>query len=122
MPVEFLSKIQFSKKMPKIVEKHFFWWMEQIILCKNIYLAHFKIVQNFHYFCKVPACRISVKNSNFQKLPKIVEKYFFWWMEQKILPKIIFPAHFRIVQNFHYFCKVRACRISVKNLNFQKLP
>ena len=47
--------------MPKIVEKHFFWWMEQIILCKNIYLAHFKIVQNFHYFCKVRARRISVK-------------------------------------------------------------
>ena len=63
--------------MPKIVEKHFFWWMEQIILCKNIYLAHFKIVQNFHYFCKVRARRISVKNSNFQKLPIIVEKHFF---------------------------------------------
>ena len=39
---------------------------------KNIFLAHFKIVQNFLYFCKVRACRISVKNSNFQKLPKIV--------------------------------------------------
>ena len=63
--------------MPKIVEKHFFWWMEQIILCKNIYLAHFKIVQNFPYFCKVHTCRIYVKNSNFQKLPKIVEKHFF---------------------------------------------
>ena len=96
--------------------------MEQIILPKNIFLAHFKILQNFHYFCKVRACRISVKNSNFQKLPEIVEKYFFWWMEQKNLPKIIFLAHFKIVQNFHYFCKVRACRISVKNSNFQKLP
>ena len=51
--------------------------MEQIILPKNIFLAHFKIVQNFHYFCKVRACRIPVKNSNFQKLPKIVEKHFF---------------------------------------------
>ena len=50
---------------------------EQIILCKNIYLAHFKIVQNFHTFCKVRAFRIMVKNSNFQKLPKIVENYFF---------------------------------------------
>ena len=50
--------------------------MEQTILSKNIFLAHFKIVQNFHYFCKVHACRISVKNSNFQKLPKIVEKHF----------------------------------------------
>ena len=51
--------------------------MEQIILPKNIFLAHFKIVQNFHYFCKVRACQISVKNSNFQKLPEIVEKHFF---------------------------------------------
>ena len=51
--------------------------MEQIILPKNIFLAHFKIVQNFNYFCKVRACRISVKNSFFQKMVKIVEKYFF---------------------------------------------
>ena len=44
---------------------------------KNIFLAHFKIVQNFHYFCKVHACRIYVKNSNFQKMPKIVENTSF---------------------------------------------
>ena len=46
-------------------------------LQKNIFLALFKIAQNFHYFCKVRACRISVKNSILQKLPKIVEKHFF---------------------------------------------
>ena len=51
--------------------------MEQIILPKNIFLAHFKIVQNFRYFCKVRACQISIKNSNFQKLPKIVENTSF---------------------------------------------
>ena len=51
--------------------------MEQIILPKNIFLAHFKIVQNFHYFCKVRACLIPVKNSISKKKPKIVEKYFF---------------------------------------------
>ena len=50
---------------------------EQIILPKNIFLAHFKIVQNVHYFFKVRACRISVKNLNFQKLPKIVENTSF---------------------------------------------
>ena len=103
------------QKVPKIVEKHFFWWKEQIILPKNIFLAQFEIVLNFHYFCKVRACRISVKNSDFQKVPKIVEKHFFWWKEQIILPKNIFLAQFEIVLNFHYFCKVRACRISVKN-------
>ena len=109
------------QKLPKIVEKHFFWWKEQIILQKNIFLAQFEIVLNFHYFCKLRACWISVKNSIFQKLPKIVEKYFFKWGEQKIYPKNIFFTQFEIVLNFHYFCKVRACRISVKNSNFQKL-
>ena len=103
------------------MEKHFFWWKEQIILPKNIFLAQFKIVLNLHYFCKVRACRISIKNSNFKKLPKIVEKHFFLWKEQIILPKNIFLAQFEIVLNFHYFCKVRACQISVKNSNFQKL-
>ena len=104
------------------MEKHFFWWKEQIILPKNIFLAQLEIVLNFHYFCKVSACWISVKNSNFQKLPKIVEKHFFWWKEQKIYPKKYFLHKMEIVLNFHYFCKVRACRISVKNSNFQKLP
>ena len=104
------------------MEKHFFWWKEQLILPKNIFLAQFQIVLNFHYFCKVRACRISIKNSNFKKLPKIVEKHFFLWKEQIILPKNIFLAQFEIVLNFHYFCKVRACQISVKNSNFQKLP
>ena len=50
-------------------------------LAKKYFLAQFQIVPNFHYFCKVRACRISVKNSIFQKLPKIMEKYFFWWKE-----------------------------------------
>ena len=126
-PVEFSVKNSNFQKLPKMVEKHFFWWKEQIILPKNIFLAQFEIVLNFHYFCKVCACWISDKNSNFQKLPKIVEKHFFWWKEQIILPKNIFLAQFKIVLNFHYFSKirsapVRACRISVENSNFQKLP
>ena len=109
------------QKLPKIVKKHFSWWQEQIILPKNISQALFEKVQNFHYFCKVRACRISVKNSILQKLPKIVEKYFSRWEEQIILPQNISQALFEIVQNFHYFCKVRACQISVKNSIFQKL-
>ena len=44
---------------------------------KNIFLALLKIAQKFHYFCNVRACRISVKNSILQKLPKFVEKHFF---------------------------------------------
>ena len=56
---------------------------------KNIFLALFKIAQNFHYFFKVRAFRIFVKNSIFQKLPKIVEEHFFWWGEQIICQKIL---------------------------------
>ena len=48
---------------------------------KNCFLAQFKIVKIFYYVCEGRACRISVKNSIFQKLPKIVEKHFFWWGE-----------------------------------------
>ena len=75
-PVEFLSKFQFSKNCLKL-------WRNILLmrginnLAKNDFLAQLKIVPNFHYFCKVPACRISVKISIFQKLPKIVEKHFF---------------------------------------------
>ena len=96
--------------------------MEQIILCKNIYLAHFKIVQNFHYFCKVRACRISVKNSKFSKIAYNCGETLLLMNGANNFAKNIFLAHFKIVQNFHYFCKGRAYRISVKNSNFQKLP
>ena len=82
---------------------------------KKNFLELFVMVLNFHYFCKVRACRISVKNSILQKLPKIVEKHFTRWQEKIILPKNISLALFKIIQNFHYFCKVRACRIYVKN-------
>ena len=110
------------QKLPKIVEKHFFWWGEQIIWKKNIFLALLKIAQKFHYFCKVRACRISVKNSILQKLPKIVEKTLLLMRGTNNLQKNIFLALLKIAQKFHYFCKVRACRISVKNSILQKLP
>ena len=104
------------------MEKHFLWWGEQTIYPKKIFFTQFEIQLILHYFCKVRACRISVKNSNFQKLPKIVEKHFFWWGEQIILPKNIFLTQFEIELNIHYFCKVSAFRISIKNSIFQKLP
>ena len=88
---------------------------------KKHFLALFEMVLNFHYFCKVRACRISVKNSILQKLPKIVEKHFTRWQEQIILPKNISLALFEIIQNFHYFCKVRASRIFFQKFNFKKI-
>ena len=94
---------------------------EQIILCKNINLAHFKIVQNFHYFCKGSPVEFWSKiqiSKNCLKLSRITS--FNEW--NKFSPKNIFLAHFKIVQNFNYFCKARAFPILVKNSNFQKLP
>ena len=72
--MEFPSKFQFSKNCLKL------WIITSFVpgtnnLQKNIFLAQFKIAQNFHYFCKVRACGISVEISIFQKLPKIVEKH-----------------------------------------------
>ena len=110
------------QKLPKIVEKHFLWWVEQIILPKNIFLSTIQDSSNFHHFCKVRTCRYSVKNSIFQKLPKIVEKHFLWWVEQIILPKIFFLAHFKIAQIFTIFVRSAPYRYSFKNSIFQKLP
>ena len=109
------------QELPKIVEKHFSRWQEQIILPKNISLPLFEIEQIFHYFCKVRACWISVKNSILQKLPKIVEKHFSRWKEQIILPKNISLALFEIVQNFLYFCKVSRLSNFLQKFNFPKI-
>ena len=100
-PIKLPSKNSIFQKLPKIVENNFFWWLEEIFLPNDIFLAKFKIVQNFHYFCKIRAYRITVKNSIFQKLPEIVENHFYWWVEHIISPKHIFLAQFKIVQNFH---------------------
>ena len=120
--MNFRQKIQISKNYLKLWRNTSFDERNKRFIQKVFFFTKLEIVLNFHYFCKVRACRISVKSSIFQKLPKIVEKHFFWWGEQTIYSKNIFFTQLEIVLNFHYFCKVRACRISVKNSNFQKLP
>ena len=109
-------------KVPKIVEKHFFWWKEQIILPKNIFLAQFEIVLNFHYFCKVRACRISVKNSNFQKLPKIVEKHFFDDGNKQFIQKIFLHTIWDSTKFSLFFVRSAPVEFPSKNSIFQKLP
>ena len=107
------------QKLPKIVEKHFLWWVEQIILTKNIFLAQFEDSSNFHHFCKSAPVDIPSKNSIFQKLPKIVEKHFLWWVEQIILTKNIFLAQFEIVQIFTIF--VRSATVDIPSkIQFSK--
>ena len=108
------------QKLPKIVEKHFFWWVEQIILQK-IFSKNSTNWDNtnFHHFCKVRACRYSFKNSIFQKMRKLVEKHFFWWVEQIILPKNIFLAQIEIIQIFTIF--VRSAPVDIPSkIQFSK--
>ena len=88
---------------------------------KKYFLSTILDSSNLHHFCKPRACRYSFKNSIFQKLPKIVEKHFLWWVEQIILPKNIFLAQYKIVQIFTIFVKY-APVVPVKNSIFQKLP
>ena len=94
---------------------------------KKYFLSTILDSSNFHHFCKLCACRYSFKNSIFQKLPKIVEKHFLWWVEQIILTKNIFFAQFKIVQIFTIF--VRSAPVDIpskfqffKNSIFQILP
>ena len=119
-PCRYSFKNSIFKNLPKIVEKHFLWWVEKIILTKNIVLAQIEIKLIFTIFCKGRDCRYSFKISIFQKFPKIVEKHFLWWVEQIILTKKYFLSTNWDNTNFHHFCKVRACRYSFKNLIFQK--
>ena len=72
---------------------------------KKYFLTPFWDSTKFSLFCKVRACRFSITNSIFQKLPQMLTKCFLWWVEQIILPKNIFLPHFEIVQNFHYFVR-----------------
>ena len=127
-PVDFLSKIQFSKKCLKCCrnvsfdepKKYFltpFWDSTKFSLfckvracgtnewnkfCQKIFSRD---STNFSLFCKVRTCWFSVKNSIFQKVSQMLQKCFFWWVEQIILQKNIFLPHFEIVQNFHYFVR-----------------
>ena len=110
----FSVKNSIFQKLPQILTKCFFWWVEQITLPK-IFSYPFWDSTKFSLFCKVRACRFSVKNSIFQKLPQMLKKCFFWSVEQIILPKKYFLTPFWDSTKFSLFCKVRACRFSVKN-------
>ena len=118
----FSVKNSIFQKLPLMLKKCFFWWVEQKILLKNYFLTPFWDSTKFSLFCKVRACRFSVKNSIFQKLPQMLKKCFFWWVEQIILLKNYFLIPFWDSTKFSLFCKGRPCRFSVKNSIFQKLP
>ena len=116
---QYSFKDSIFQKLPKIVEKHFLWWVEQIILPKNIFLAQFKIVQIFTIFVRSAPVDIPSKIQIFQKLPKIVEKHFLLWVEQIILTKNIFLAQLKIVQIFTIFVRSAPVNIPSK-IQFSK--
>ena len=132
-PVDFISKIQgsrlsisyqkfnFPKSVSNVVEI-FLLMSGTNNFAKKYFLTPFWDSTKFSLFCKVRACRFSVKNSIFQKLPQMLKKCFFWWVEQIILLKNYFLIPFWDSTKFSLFCKGRPCRFSVKNSIFQKLP
>ena len=78
--------------------------MEQIILPKNIFLPHFEIVQNFHYF--VTSAPVDFpSNINFPKTASNVVEMFLLMSGTNNFAKKFFLPHFEIVQNFHYFVR-----------------
>ena len=93
--------------------------MEQIILPKNIFLPHFEIVQNFHYFVtSAPVDFLS--KFNFPKTPSNVVEMLLLMSGTNNFAKKYFLTPFWDSTKFSLFCKVRACRFSVKNSIFPK--
>ena len=78
--------------------------MEQIILPKNIFLPHFEIVQNFHYFVRSVPVDFPPK-FNFPKTGSNVIEMFLLMIGTNSFAKYISLPHFEIVQNFHFFVR-----------------
>ena len=116
----FRQKFNFPKSVSNVVEM-FLLMNGTNNFAKKYFLTPFWDSTNFSLFCKVRTCRFSVKNSIFQKVSQMLQKCFFWWVEQIILPKKYFLTPFWDSTKFSLFWKGRTCRFSVKNLIFQKV-
>ena len=103
------------------MEKHFLWWVEQIILTKNIFIAHFKIVQFLTIFVRSAPVDIPSKNQFSNYCLKLWRNIFFDEWTNNFDKKYFLSTNWDN-SNFHHFCKVRACRYSFKNWIFQLLP
>ena len=73
-------------------------------LPKNIFLPHFEIVQNFHYFVRSTPVDFRQK-FNFPKTASNFVEMFLLMSGTNSFPKNIFLPHFEIVPNFHYFVR-----------------
>ena len=108
------------QKWPKIVEKHFLWWVEQIILPKNIFLAQIEIIQIFTIFVRSAPVDIPSK-IQFSKIAYYCGETLSLMSGTNNFAKKYFLSTNWDNTNFHHFCKVSACRYSFKNSIFQKL-
>ena len=107
--------------LPKIVEKHFLWWVEQITLTKNIFLAQIGIKQIFTIFVRSAPVDIPSKIEFSNYCLKLWRNTSFDEWNIQFWQKYFLSTNWDKT-NFHHFCKVRACRYSFKNSIFQKLP
>ena len=109
------------KNLSKIVEKHFLWWVEQIILTKNVFLALIEIIQIFTIFVRSAPVDIPSKNQISKNCLKLWRNTSFDEWKQIILTKnIFFEQELWYYTIFTIFVRVRACRYSFNNSMFQK--
>ena len=101
----YFFKNSIFQKLRNIVEKHFRWWVEQIILPKNIFLAQIEIIQIFTIFVRSAPVDIPSKIQFSKKCVTLWRNTFFWWVEQIILSKNIFLAQIEIIQIFTIFVR-----------------
>ena len=88
---------------------------------KKYFLTPFWDSTKFSLFCKVRACSISPSKIQFsKKCLKCCTKCFFWWVEQKILPKNYFLTPFWDSTKFSLFCKGPRLSIFCQKFNFPK--
>ena len=119
-PIDFLSKIQFSKKCLKCCRNVSFDEWNKLFCQKNIFLPHFEIVQNFHYFVRSAPVDFPSK-IQFSKTASNVVEMFLLMNGTNNFAKKYFLTPFRDSTKFSLFCKVCTCRFSVKNSIFQKV-
>ena len=112
-------KSSIFQKSRKIVEKLFLWWVEQIILSKNIFLAQTEIIQIFTTFVRSAPVDIPSKIQLSKNCLKLWRKTSFDEWKKKFAKKYFHSTNWDNT-NFHHFCKVRACRYSFKSSIFQK--
>ena len=103
-PVDFPSKIQFSKNCLKCCRNvSFDEWNKQF--CQKYFLYPFWDSTKFSLFCKGTRLSIFRQKFNFPKTASNIVERFLLMSGTNNLANNIFLPHFEIVPNFHYFVR-----------------